>query len=478
MKVLFVTSEASPFAKTGGLADVAGALPEALSKQKVDVRAIMPLYASIPESYRAKMKFVKYLYVPLAWRNLYCGLFELEHEGVTWYFVDNEYYFKRGEIYGHFDDGERYAYFSRAVAALLTELEGWMPDVLHCNDWQTALVPIYIRKLYDRVPEYDHVRTVFTIHNIEYQGRFSRETLDYVFGLPEELFNCGTLEYKGGLNLMKAAVELSDAVTTVSPAYADELQYAYYAHGMEGVISSERHKLTGIINGLDTVTFDPETDSNLPANYSASDLTGKAVCKAELQKLLGLRQNPDVPLITMVSRLVSHKGLDLVSAALDELMDMDVQIALIGRGDWHFEQVFSNAAHAYEGRLSASILYNASLAMNMYAGGDLFLMPSQAEPCGLSQMIAMRYGTVPVVRETGGLRDTVKPYNPVNGEGLGFTFAYYDKQDMLGAVTRGIELYHNDKKHWNELQKRGMTTDFSWKDSAAKYVGIYNKIRG
>ncbi|MDR0325228.1 MAG: glycogen synthase GlgA [Oscillospiraceae bacterium] len=473
MKILFATSEAAPFAKAGGLGDVAGALPAAMAGSSYGVRVILPLYGSIPDQWRAQMKFIKYIYVPLAWRNLYCGLFELKKDGVTYYFVDNEFYFKRADIYGHYDDGERYAFFSRAVAALLTEFDGWVPDVVHCNDWQTALVPIYMRRLYDGVPAIDAIRTVFTIHNIEYQGRFGRETLENIFGLPHTLFDGGTLEFMGGLNLMKGAIEQSDRVTTVSPAYAEELQYAYYAHGLEGVLAANHDKLSGILNGIDTVLFDPATDENLAKAFSAEKPAGKAVCKAEVQKLLGLAQRDDVPLIVSVGRLVSHKGLDLVTAALEELMDMDVQFAILGRGDWHFEQFFSAARHNYEGRLSASILFNPSLSGALYAGGDMFLMPSQSEPCGLSQMIAMRYGTVPVVRETGGLKDTVEPYNPETGEGLGFTFANYDKYDLLHAVQRAVELYYNDKKRWKELMKRGMTRDFSWTDSAKAYKKLY-----
>jgi starch synthase len=476
MKVLYVTSEAAPFAKTGGLGDVAGALPAALAGSSYGVRVIMPLYGSIPDPWRAHMKYLKYFYVPLAWRNLYCGLFELKKDGVTYYFIDNEYYFKRAEIYGHYDDGERYAFFSRAVAALLTDLDGWVPDVVHCNDWQTALVPIYMRLLYDGVPAIDAIRTVFTIHNIEYQGRFHRDTLETVFGLPHTIFDGGTLEFMGGLNLMKGCIELCDRVTTVSPSYAEELQYAYYAHGLEGVLAANKTKLTGILNGLDTARYDPSADEQIAKKYSAEKPAGKAHCKAELQKLLGLAQRPDVPLIVSVGRLVCHKGLDMIVAALEEIMDMDVQFAILGRGDWHFEQFFTTAKHDYEGRLSASILFNPALSDAFYAGGDMFLMPSQAEPCGLSQMIAMRYGSVPIVRETGGLKDTVEPYNPDTGEGFGFTFANYDRYDLLHAVRRAVDLYFNDKKRWKALMKRGMERDFSWTESAKAYKKMYREI--
>ena len=478
MKVLFVTSEAEPFAKTGGLGDVLAALPAALASKRVSTRVIMPLYGSISDSWRREMKFLKYVYVPLAWRNIYCGLFELKKDGVVWYFVDNEYYFKRGEIYGSFDDGERFAFFSRAVSMLLPELPGWTPDVVHCNDWQTALVPIYMRRLYGGNPVYDAMKVIFTIHNVEYQGRYGRDTLTNVFGLSDSLFSCGTLEYMGGVNLMKGAIELSDRVTTVSPTYAGELQYSYYAHGMEGVLSAEKEKLSGILNGIDTALFNPETDPNLSAGFSAGKLAGKAVCKAELQKLLGLIPEPDMPVIAMVTRLATHKGLDLVMSALDEIMDMEVQLAILGRGDWHYEQFFLNAQSMYRGRLSAQILYNAQLAMKMYAGADLFLMPSQAEPCGLSQMIAMRYGTIPVVRETGGLRDTVEPYDKETDSGSGFTFANYDKRDMVAALRRAADLYRDGRRKWTAMQKRVMSADLSWNESAKAYMALYRAMTG
>ncbi len=475
MKVLYVTSEAAPFAKTGGLGDVAGALPAAVNGKADDVRVIMPLYGSISGQWREKMQFIKHLYIPLAWRNLYCGLFELKECGVTFYFVDNEYYFKRGDIYGHYDDGERYAFFSRAVTALLTEFDGWTPQVVHCNDWETALVPIYMRCLYGGDPVIDAMKTVFTIHNIEYQGRFARDTLENLFGLPASLFNGGTLEYMGGVNLMKGAIELCDRLTTVSPTYARELQEEYYARGLDGVIKVNSHKLTGILNGIDTKLFDPETDENLAKRYTAATLKDKAACKAELQNILGLAQNPGVPLIVSVGRLVGHKGIDLITEALDEMMDSDIQFALLGKGDWHYEQALAAFQHRYEGRVSVSLTYNAALSNAFYAGGDMFLMPSQTEPCGLSQMIAMRYGTIPVVRETGGLRDTVEPYNPEIGEGLGFTFANYDKYDMLHAIRRAVDVYFNGKDRWAELQKRGMSRDFGWAESAKAYKKLYRE---
>jgi len=476
MKVLLVTSEAAPFAKTGGLGDVAAALPSALRKRRVSVRVMMPLYGVIADQWREQMKFLRYIYVTLGWRQLYCGLFELEKDGVTYYFLDNEYYFKRNDIYGHFDDMERFAFFSRAVSELIPALDGWTPQVVHCNDWQTALVPVYMRKIYGGDPRYDGIRVLFTIHNVEYQGRGGADLLENVFGLPMELFFHGTMEYMGGINLMKGAIELSDWVTTVSPTYARELRHAFCAHGMEGVLSAARGKFSGILNGIDAELFDPATGASLVKNYTAADQSGKAVCKAELQKLLGLEQNPDVMLVVIVSRLVSHKGMDLVAAALDELMSLDVQAALIGRGDWHFEQFFSDAARRYPHRFSASIVYSPSLAQSLYGGGDLLLMPSQSEPCGLTQMIAMRYGTVPAVRETGGLKDTVTPFNPDTGQGMGFTFANYNGGDMVDAVRRALDVYQNRRGDWNRMIRENMARDFSWKDSASAYERLYKQL--
>ncbi len=473
MKVLFVTAESAPFAKTGGLGDVSAALPAALAAKRVGTRVIMPLYGSISEEWRSRMHFVKYIYVPLAWRNLYCGLFELKYKNIVYYFVDNEYYFKRSELYGLFDDGERFAFFSKAVVSLLPEL-GWEPNVLHCNDWQTALVPLYLKNS----PLRDDIKTVFTIHNIEYQGRYARTLLEDVFDLPSYYYNRGTLEFNGDLNLMKGAIEISDAVTTVSPTYAAELEFGFYARGLEGVITSHRDKVTGILNGIDMDSLDPEVDPNLIENFGAESLEGKTANKLELQKLLGLIVSPDIPLVAMVSRLVEHKGMDLVEGALDSIMDMDLQFAVVGRGDWRFEQLFKSAQRSYAGRFAASIVYNEMLAMRVYAGADIFLMPSRSEPCGLSQMIAMRYGTVPVVRETGGLKDTVKPYDPETGEGNGFTFPRINCHDMVESLGKAVRLYRDDRSTWRSLQKRGMSADFGWASSAQQYLSIYRTITG
>lgn len=476
MKILYVTSEAAPFAKTGGLGDVAGALPSAMAAKRASVRVMMPLYDCIGEEYRSEMKFLGSHYIALGWRHVYCGLFELKRDGVVWYFLDNEYYFKRGELYGHFDDGERFAFFSRAVAELSQKLADWRPDVIHCNDWQTALVSTYLRTVF--LGSADDIRCVYTIHNIEYQGRYARDLLGDVFGLPDHIFTGGTMEFMGGLNLMKAAIELSDAVTTVSPTYAQELRYAFYAHGLEGVITNAEHKMHGILNGIDMDVFNPATDANLFGNFDADSYEKKAANKQKLQKLLGLTPKKDVPLIGMVTRLVGHKGLDLVAASLDAIMDLDVQVAVIGRGDWHFEQSFRNAEEIYRGRFSAQIMYNPSLAMKMYAGADIFLMPSLSEPCGLSQMIAMRYGTVPVTRETGGLKDTVMPYIAETGEGRGFTFANYNADDMMYVLRKAVELYRGNPKAWRALAEADMRLDFSWTQSANRYMTLYRNLTG
>ncbi len=474
MKVLYVTSECAPFAKTGGLGDVMGSLPKAMAEKKVSTRVVMPLYECIAQEWRDKMEFYKYIYVPLAWRSLYCGIFTLKKDGVLYYFLDNEFYFKRGDLYGHFDDGERFAFFSRAVVEILTELD-WMPDVIHCNDWETALVPIYLKTSQEEWKR--NLKVVFTIHNIEYQGRYGKQILGDVFSLSDGLFYDGTLEFMGGISLMKGAIILSDWVTTVSPTYATELRYAYYTHGLEGVIAACSGKMSGILNGIDQTVFDPATDKNIVRNYTVDTLENKVYNKLELQQILGLNQDETIPVIGMVSRLVQHKGLDLVMSRLDQIMDMNVQLVVLGRGDWNYEQPLLNAQNRYPGRLSANIMYSADLSMKIYAGADMFLMPSQMEPCGLSQMIAMRYGTVPIVRETGGLKDTVQPYFWETGEGTGFTFHDYNADDMVYVIRQAVETFQYPDS-WKKIQTRDMNKDFSWSGSAKEYYSLYKNITG
>ena len=477
MKILFASPEVAPFIKTGGLADVAGSLPPALAELGHDVRVILPLYEQIGEDWRSQMTFVKYYYVRLAWRSIYCGLFQLERNGVTYYFVDNESYFKRQGIYGHFDDAERFAYFSRAVIETPGQID-FKPDIIHCNDWQTALVPIYLLEERYRQNTLSRTKSVFTIHNIEYQGRYGRDLLEDLFGLDESYFNENMLKFYDDISLVKGAVNAADYVTTVSPNYANELQFSFYAHGLEGVIAANRGKLRGILNGIDMKANDPSTRKDLAARFTSRNHKGKAKCKAALQERLGLKVDPNVPIIACISRLVGHKGFELVCQAFRGIMDMEVQFVLLGTGEWGYEQFFRNAQNEYPGRVSANILYDGALSDAIYAGADLFLMPSIAEPCGLSQMFAMRYGTVPVVRMTGGLLDSVPAYNPEENTGLGFTFGSVDAGDMLGALYRAVGVYYDDKKAWDQLVTRDMEADFSWDRSAQEYVDVYHTITG
>lgn len=473
MRILYVTPEASPFIKTGGLADVAGSLPAAMAEEGAEVRVILPLYEGISDEWRSKMRYLMYTFVPLAWRRQYGGVMCLEHEGVTYYFIDNEYYFKRQGIYGFYDDAERFAFFCRAVVELLPRL-GWKPDVLSCNDWQTALVPVYLRM--QTAEFFGDIRTVFTIHNIEYQGRYGRDTMSEVFGLPEHLYDSGIIRYDDDVNLMKGAIYSADYITTVSPSYANELRDPYHACGLHQIIAENAHKLRGIINGIDRKLYDPETDPNLFAPYSLEDRAGKAVNKLELQRMLGLEENPDVPLIACVSRLVEHKGFDLVIAALEGIMGLNTELVVMGTGNWGYEQRFRDAANRHPGRVSANILYSEELASRIYAGADIFLMPSRSEPCGLAQMIAMRYGAVPLVREAGGLKDTVIPYP--NPESNGFTFAYYSADDMLHVLNEAVGLFRDYKDEWEALTTRCMERDFGWKNSAREYIEIYKMLKG
>ncbi len=477
MKILFASSEVVPFIKTGGLADVAGSLPQALAKEGHEVKVILPLYEGVDQEWREQMTFVKCFNVTLAWRQVYCGIFELEREDVTYWFVDNEYYFKRWQIYGHFDDCERFAYFSRAIIEAPGQL-GWAPDIIHCNDWQTALVPVYLLEEKYRIPQLASTKTVFTIHNIEYQGRYGDQVLQDVIGLDRSYFNEGMLAFHRDVNLMKGAIMASSFVTTVSPTYAQELRTPFYAHGLDGVINQQSFKLEGILNGIDTDLYDPAQREDLAATFTVKSLAkGKAACKKALQQTTGLKENPDVPVIACVSRLVGHKGFSLVTDALHDIMGLDVQMVVLGTGDWQYEEAFRRAQGQYPGRFSAQLTYSASLSNMVYAGADLFLMPSVSEPCGLSQMIAMRFGTVPVVRETGGLKDTVTPYNKFEGTGRGFTFSNISAGDMTWVLREAVELYHSNKKAWRGLQKEGMTADFSWSSSAKQYLDIYQRIQ-
>ena len=475
MRILYVTGEAFPFCKTGGLADVAGSLPPALAKNGDQVAVILPLYGQIGQLWRQQMTFRRYIYVDLGWRHEYCGLFSLESRGVTWYFVDNEHYFARSRLYGEFDDGERFAFFSKAVIDLLPSLD-WMPDVLHCNDWQTALVPIYLKDVATRWPEVRRIRTVFTIHNIEYQGRFGSDTVDQLFGLDRGWYDDGTLQMDGDVNLMKGAMLMADAVTTVSPTYAAQLHDPAYAEGMASVVDMVGWKMHGVVNGIDTDSYDPAADLALPHHYDAEHMAGKAACKAALQEELGLACEADTPLIAMVTRLVGHKGLDLVQEAMDGIMATGCQFVLLGTGEWRYEDFFRQKAWQYGGRLSAQLAYSEALSRRIYAAADLFLMPSRSEPCGLSQMIAMRYGAVPIVRRTGGLADTVKSCQVGQEDGTGYLFESYDAGAMLDVIGQATGLYRGDRKGFDTVRRRGMTSDFSWGRSAAAYRHIYENL--
>ena len=477
MKVLYAASEAVPFCKTGGLADVAGSLPPALAAQGVETAVILPLYRRVKERFADRLTFLCYDYVDLAWRHAYCGLFSLKKDGVTWYFLDNEQYFGRPELYGCADDGERFGFFSRAVVKMLDHLDFW-PDVIHCNDWQTALIPIYLKDDGVREERYRSVRTVLTIHNIEYQGRYDPYCLGDLFGLDRGWVDDGTLLLDGDLNLLKGAILTADAVNAVSPTYAQELKNPYFAHRMEGILTQCGYKLSGVLNGIDMKLYDPAADPRIAANYTAENISGKAADKAELQKALGLRPEPETPIIAMVSRLVTHKGLDLIREVMGDIMELPVQFVLLGSGDAAYEDFFRHAAERWPERMAIRLGYDEALSMAIYAGADLFLMPSRSEPCGLSQMIAMRYGTVPIVRETGGLKDTVQPYEAWRDAGTGFTFANYSSADMLHVLREAAYLYKDYPDAFARLRRRAMERDFSWNRSAGDYLKIYAAVTG
>ena len=476
-KILFVASEAAPFIKSGGLGDVIGSLPKEIADKDNEVAVVLPLYEGISDDFRKKMTYVKNIFVPVAWRSQYCGIFKYEENSVTWYFIDNEYYFKRGgALYGCYDDAERFTFFSSAVLEILPHLN-YRPDVIHCHDWQTALVPVFYKLKYSDREAYKGIKTIFTIHNIEYQGIFDREIVENVLGISNAEFDNGFLEFNGAVNLMKAAILSADKVTTVSPTYAEEIKTPEYAHGLDGILRYESGKLMGIINGIDEEQYNPATDKRLFFKYSKKNLSGKAKNKKELLSLVNLPNDRDVPVIAMVTRLVSHKGLDLVTAVLDELLEEDVMLIVLGTGDWKYEQFLRDKQWQYPYKLSVNIAFNSELAQKVYAGSDMFLMPSKSEPCGLAQMISLRYGTIPIVRETGGLKDSIVAYDKGTGEGNGFSFGDYNAHDMLRAIREAISLY-NDKDLWKKLVLNGMSSDFSWKTSAKTYKELYAQMIG
>ncbi len=471
MKVLYVSSEALPFAASGGLADVAGSLPQALRRRKVAARVVMPLYGTISDEMRASMKFITNIMVPVSWRRQYCGIFEAKAGGVIYYLIDNEYYFKRNTLYGHYDDGERFAFFSRAVLEILPYID-FKPDIIHCNDWQSALVPVYYTTIYGHREGYTGIKTVFTIHNIQYQGKYGNEILGDVFGLGEEATSL--LQFGDCLNLMKGGIECANKVTTVSNTYAGEILDPWFSHGLDPILKERSYKLSGILNGIDTANYDPEKDKDIFANFSAKEPEGKKINKARLQELFNLPVREDVPVMGIVTRLVAHKGLDLIKRIMWELLSStDMQLVVLGSGDWEYEAFFKELATAFPEKVGLRLGFVPDLARKIYAGSDLFLMPSKSEPCGLSQMVALRYGSIPIVRETGGLKDTITDSG--DGKGNGFTFKSYDAYDMLDAIRRALGAYY-DKDYWQSLVIRALKCDNSWGRSAKEYIKLYEEL--
>lgn len=475
MQIVFASAECAPFVKTGGLGDVAGSLPAALVRAGAEVIVMVPKYATIKDEYKAQMEHFSDFYVSLGWRNEYCGLEKLEHDGVTYMFIDNERYFARDYPYGFFDDGERFAFFSKAITESLQHLPaGFECDILHCNDWQTALAPVFLREFYQGLPLYDRVKTVFSIHNVAFQGQFSDTVMEDILGVAHIPAAASQLRCDAcSINYMLGALRYADAITTVSPTYANEIQTPEFGEGLDGVLRERSYALQGILNGIDVAGFDPATDKRIAANYTVEDRSGKAVCKTKLQEELGLEVRDDRPLMAMVTRLTRQKGLDLVMYALDRILAGGVQVAVLGTGDRDYEDGLRYFQDKYPGTMAARIEFDPALSQRMYAGADMFLMPSKFEPCGLSQIIAMRYGTLPIVRETGGLKDTVIPYNEFTGEGTGFSFSNFNGDEMGDAVFRAARLFWDNRDAWNQLVTQAMSQDFSWTRSADKYLDLY-----
>lgn len=475
MQIVFASAECAPFVKTGGLGDVAGSLPAALVRAGAEVIVMVPKYATIKDEYKAQMEHFSDFYVSLGWRNEYCGLEKLEHDGVTYMFIDNERYFARDYPYGFFDDGERFAFFSKAITESLQHLPAdFECDILHCNDWQTALAPVFLREFYQGLPLYDRVKTVFSIHNVAFQGQFSDTVMEDILGVAHIPAAATQLRCDAcSINYMLGALHYADAITTVSPTYASEIQTPEFGEGLDGVLRERSYALQGILNGIDVAAFDPATDKRIAANYTVDDRSGKAVCKAKLQEELGLEVRDDRPLMVMVTRLTRQKGMDLVMYALDRILSGGVQVAVLGTGDRDYEDGLRYFQDKYPGTMAARIEFDPALSQRMYAAADMFLMPSKFEPCGLSQIIAMRYGTLPIVRETGGLKDTVQPYNEFTGEGTGFSFTNFNGDEMGDAVFRAARLFWDNREAWNQLVTQAMSQDFSWTRSADKYLDLY-----
>ncbi|HIV10651.1 MAG TPA: glycogen synthase GlgA [Candidatus Faeciplasma avium] len=471
MKILYAASEALPYIASGGLADVAGSLPRALNEAGHDCRVVMPLYSGIKWELRESLEYMTNFFVPVAWRNQYCGVFKGVRNGVTYYLLDNEYYFKRNGIYGHYDDAERFTFFSRAILEMLKHID-FKPDILNCNDWQTALVPVYYSIFYRGVPELSGIKTVFTIHNIQYQGKYGMELCSEILGLPNYSYNI--VEYEGCVNFMKGAFETADKITTVSPTYASEILNPYFSHGLDPILWSKQYKLTGFLNGIDLDVYNPATDPALPENFSAESPDGKAVCKTALLEEMGLPDGQE-PVMGIVTRLVSHKGVDLIRRVFNEMVGLGYKFVILGSGERQYEDFFREMAWKYPDRVSVRIGFIPDLAHRIYAGADMFLMPSQSEPCGLAQMVSLRYGTIPIVRETGGLKDSIIDCG--GGDGNGFTFKTYNAHDMLDATVRARALYDN-KEAWAGLVDHAFKEDFSWARSAELYLGLYRELCG
>ena len=471
MKILYAASEALPYVASGGLADVAGSLPRALVESGADCRVVMPLYGSIRGELRDSLKYITNFFVPVSWRNQYCGVFEGEQNGVKYYLLDNEYYFKRQGIYGHFDDAERFAFFSRAILEMICHID-FMPDVINCNDWQTALVPVYYDLFYRYYMGMENIKTVFTIHNIQYQGKYGMELCEDLLGIPAD--RRGVLEYDKCCNFMKGAIEVSDKVTTVSPTYAREILDPWFSYGLDPVLVPRQYKLTGFLNGIDQDVYNPETDPALPAHFSAEDKSGKAVCKQELLSEMGLPQGKE-PVIGIVTRLVGHKGVDLIKYVFEDMLNIGYKFVVLGSGEKQYEDFFREMAYRHPDRVGVRIGFIPDLAHRIYAGADMFLMPSQSEPCGLAQMVSLRYGTIPIVRETGGLKDSITDCGGPGGNG--FTFKTYNAHDMLDATVRA-RAYYDQRMKWGKLTSYALRQDFSWKRSAELYKGLYRELTG
>jgi len=471
VNVLYIVSECVPFVKSGGLADVAGALPKYLNKLNVNVRVMLPFYSQIPTKFKEEAKLVKELSINLGWRKQYCGLYELNLEGMTYYFIDNEYYFNRDKLYGHYDDGERYGFFSLAAIECIKELD-FIPDVIHCHDWHTAMIPFFMKE-YDALKDVNpKIRSVYTIHNLQFQGVFPKLVMDDILGIDEEYFRDDYLKFYDCINFMKAGIISSDIVTTVSPTYKEEIKHEFFGEQLDGLLREHDHKLFGIVNGIDETIYNPSTDSKIHTNYDEFSIEQKIENKLQLQESLALKVDEDIPIIAMVSRLTSQKGIDLIQHIFPQLMDHNVQVIILGTGEEEFENFFNEMEHNYYEKVRAYIGFNESFAHQIYAGADLFLMPSLFEPCGLGQLIAMKYGCVPIVRETGGLNDTVQSYNEEMKSGNGFSFSNYNAHDMLFTIERALSVYGN-KKHWRKVLKNAMSTNSSWLQSAKEYAKLY-----